>query len=116
MESFSRICVNPDRLVWCSIPFLALVDADPYGIDIMSVFKYGSASMAHEHATSTTPTLRWVGLKSSELDRLVKSLLFSGPSCECSQTWRRPWALVPITRHDEKKVSNFSSSLGLLLI
>ncbi|KAJ3487439.1 hypothetical protein NLI96_g3532 [Meripilus lineatus] len=76
-----------------SIPFLALVDADPYGIDIMSVFKYGSASMAHEHATSTTPTLRWVGLKSSELDR--------------------PWALVPITRHDEKKTMRMLTQRAL---
>lgn len=52
-----------------SVPFLALVDADPYGIDILSVYKYGSATMAHEHRTSTTPKLQWAGLKSSEISR-----------------------------------------------
>ena len=55
-----------------SVPILGLVDADPYGLDILSVYRFGSSAMAHECGTSTTPTLKWIGLKSSEIARYVK--------------------------------------------
>lgn len=50
-----------------SIPIVALVDCDPYGMDILSVYKYGSTSMLHEHESLAAPRLMWVGVKSEEL-------------------------------------------------
>ncbi|KAI0686367.1 topoisomerase acting in meiosis [Cytidiella melzeri] len=68
------------------IPILAVVDADPYGIDILSVYKFGSSSMSHQDNLDT-PRIRWAGVMASELTGL-------GVSKE---------NLIPITTHDEKK-------------
>ncbi|KAI0758339.1 Spo11/DNA topoisomerase VI subunit A [Irpex lacteus] len=69
-----------------SIPILGVVDADPFGIDILSVYKYGSSSMAHQDGLDA-PRLRWVGVMASELASL---------GVEKEQ-------LIAITKHDEKK-------------
>ncbi|PSS37869.1 hypothetical protein PHLCEN_2v337 [Hermanssonia centrifuga] len=50
-----------------TIPIIALVDADPYGIDILSVYKYGSTNMSHEQESLAAPRIRWGGVMSSEL-------------------------------------------------
>lgn len=60
-------------IYWPSIPFLALVDADAYGLDILSVYKFGSDSMAHEGHQLTAPRIEWIGIKGSELKRFVGS-------------------------------------------
>ncbi|PPQ90548.1 hypothetical protein CVT25_015862 [Psilocybe cyanescens] len=70
-----------------SIPILGLMDGDPFGLDILSVYKYGSRSMQHENDKLATKRMKWVGIWASELDRLKickEHLLF-------------------ITKHDEKK-------------
>ncbi|KAI0087948.1 topoisomerase acting in meiosis [Irpex rosettiformis] len=68
------------------IPILAVVDADPFGIDILSVYKYGSNNMSHQ-GDLDTPRLRWAGVMFSELASL-------GIEKD---------TLIPITKHDEKK-------------
>jgi meiotic recombination protein SPO11 len=45
------------------IPILALVDFDPDGIGIMSTYKYGSVSLAHE-INLAVPSIRWLGIRS----------------------------------------------------
>ena len=55
------------------IPILAIVDADPYGIDILSVYKYGSKGMLHEQDTLTASRLKWMGVMTSELHESVLS-------------------------------------------
>ncbi|KAF5326416.1 hypothetical protein D9611_000480 [Ephemerocybe angulata] len=49
------------------IPIAALVDCDPYGLDILSVYRYGSASMQHENDTLAARRIKWLGLRTSEL-------------------------------------------------
>ncbi|KAL8878599.1 MAG: hypothetical protein Q9198_003622 [Flavoplaca austrocitrina] len=46
----------------------ALVDFDPDGVSIMSTYKHGSISLAHENANLRCPTIRWLGVKSGDLD------------------------------------------------
>ncbi|EPQ57433.1 topoisomerase acting in meiosis, partial [Gloeophyllum trabeum ATCC 11539] len=69
------------------VPMLALVDGDAYGLDILSVYKFGSASMRHENEKLAASRLEWLGIWSSELLEL-------GVDRD---------ALIPITTHDEKK-------------
>lgn len=64
-----------------SIPFLALVDADAYGLDILSVYKFGSNSMAHERHQLTAPRIEWIGIKGSELKRFDGLDLARGSHC-----------------------------------
>ena len=46
--------------------FYALVDGDPDGIAIMSVYKRGSLAHLHENARLTVPGLQWLGLQLSD--------------------------------------------------
>lgn len=47
---------------------MALVDGDPYGLDILSVYKYGSLSMQHESGKLATKRIKWLGIWASELE------------------------------------------------
>ncbi|KAM5533314.1 hypothetical protein V8D89_012988 [Ganoderma adspersum] len=76
------------------VPILALVDGDAYGIDILSVYKHGSTRMRHENDHLAADRLQWVGLWASELASL-------GIGKD---------ALLPITKHDEKKASEIDFS------
>ena len=49
------------------VPILALVDGDAYGIDILSVYKFGSTCMQHEKEQLAAERVQWLGLWSSEL-------------------------------------------------
>ncbi|XP_062871398.1 meiotic recombination protein SPO11 isoform X2 [Trichomycterus rosablanca] len=65
----SRLMV---RRLWetLQIPVFALVDADPHGIEIMCIYKYGSVSMAFEAANLTVSSMLWLGLLPSDIERL----------------------------------------------
>ncbi|KAI0829683.1 DNA topoisomerase IV alpha subunit [Trametes gibbosa] len=79
------------------IPILGLVDGDAYGIDILSVYKYGSTSMQHEKEHLAAPRIQWLGLWASELAAL-------GIQKD---------ALIPITKHDEKKARSLLKRGGV---
>ncbi|CAN9515381.1 unnamed protein product [Ophioblennius macclurei] len=85
----SRLMV---RKLWDSlhIPTFALVDADPHGIEIMCIYKYGSVAMSFEAQGLTVPSVMWLGLLPSDLQRL-----------------RVPNdALIPLGQRDESKLNS----------
>ncbi|XP_054595087.2 meiotic recombination protein SPO11 [Nothobranchius furzeri] len=85
----SRLMV---RKLWDTlhIPILALVDADPHGIEIMCIYKYGSVAMSFEARSLTVPSVMWLGLLPSDLQRL-----------------RVPRdSLIPLTKRDESKLNS----------
>lgn len=51
------------------IPVLGLVDSDPYGLKILSVYMSGSKNMSYDSASLTTPDIKWLGLRPSDLNR-----------------------------------------------
>ncbi|KXN90800.1 Meiotic recombination protein SPO11 [Leucoagaricus sp. SymC.cos] len=70
------------------IPIMALVDADPYGLDILSVYNYGSQALKHENERlAAGGKIAWIGVWASEISRL-------GVDKE---------KLLPISKGDEKK-------------
>ncbi|KZP17969.1 DNA topoisomerase IV, alpha subunit [Athelia psychrophila] len=69
------------------IPVMALVDGDAYGLDILSVYKHGSASLRHENAKLAAGRLEWIGVWASELVDLDIDRHM----------------LIPINKYDEKK-------------
>ncbi|XP_024149894.2 meiotic recombination protein SPO11 isoform X3 [Oryzias melastigma] len=72
------------------IPIFALVDADPHGFEIMCIYKYGSVAMSFEAHSLTVPSVMWLGLLPSDLQRL-----------------RVPKSsLLPLARTDESKLSS----------
>jgi meiotic recombination protein SPO11 len=46
-------------------PIFALVDFDPDGIGIMSIYKYGSVSLAHEKNLAVS-SIRWLGVRTCD--------------------------------------------------
>nr|POE87436.1 isoform 2 of meiotic recombination protein spo11 [Quercus suber] len=50
-----------------SPPVFGLVDFDPDGVTILSIYKYGSIALAHESDKLRVPSLRWLGLQSKQL-------------------------------------------------
>ncbi|NXN01665.1 SPO11 protein, partial [Sylvia borin] len=80
------------RKLWDSfqIPIFTLMDADPHGVEIMCVYKYGSASMSFEAHHLTVPSVKWFGLLPSDLERLNI----------CKD------ALIPFTKQDENKLAS----------
>ncbi|KAG5201720.1 hypothetical protein JEQ12_004483 [Ovis aries] len=56
------------------IPVFTLVDADPHGIEIMCIYKYGSMAMSFEAHNLTVPAIRWLGLLPSDIKRAKMSL------------------------------------------
>lgn len=69
-----------------NIPILGLVDSDPYGLKILSVYMSGSKNMSYDSANLTTPDIKWLGVWPSDLDR------YSIPE-QCR---------LPLTEHDIK--------------
>ena len=51
------------------IPVLALVDSDPYGLKILSVYCSGSKGMSYDSNHLTTPDIKWLGVQPSDLDK-----------------------------------------------
>uniref|UniRef100_A0A8C0VKF6 DNA topoisomerase (ATP-hydrolyzing) n=1 Tax=Cyanistes caeruleus TaxID=156563 RepID=A0A8C0VKF6_CYACU len=80
------------RKLWdCfQIPIFTLMDADPHGIEIMCIYKYGSVSMSFEAHHLTVPSVKWLGLLPSDLERLNI----------CKD------ALIPFTKQDENKLAS----------
>lgn len=51
------------------VPILGLVDSDPYGLKILSVYMSGSKNMSYDSANLTTPDIKWLGIRPSDLDK-----------------------------------------------
>lgn len=51
------------------LPVLALVDSDPYGLKILSVYMSGSKNMSYDSSNLTTPNIKWLGVRPSDLSR-----------------------------------------------
>ncbi|TEB37278.1 DNA topoisomerase IV, alpha subunit [Coprinellus micaceus] len=71
-----------------NIPIVALVDCDAFGLDILSVYRYGSKVMQHENDHLATRRIKWLGLRTSEM---------SGLGIDYD-------SMLPISKHDEKKI------------
>nr|SVE94376.1 EOG090X09ZG [Simocephalus serrulatus] len=59
------------RRLWdeLQLPLLALVDADPHGISILTVYRFGSQNLEDiEHLA--TPQLRYIGLQPTDIESL----------------------------------------------
>lgn len=68
------------------IPVLALVDSDPYGLKILSVYSSGSKQMSYDSSHLTTSDIKWLGVRPSDLDK------YNLPA-QCR---------LPMTEHDKK--------------
>ncbi|EDW61133.2 meiotic recombination protein W68 [Drosophila virilis] len=84
--------------VECNLPAYILVDADPFGIEIMLTYRHGSQAMSFSSKSLATPMLRWLGLHPSEIDSISKRA-------------------VALTKYDNKKILDILSrsyiSLGV---
>lgn len=66
-SSSSCLDVSHHPLTCSSVPIVALVDSDAYGLDILSVYKYGSQGLRHENGKLAAHRIEWLGIRASEL-------------------------------------------------
>lgn len=52
------------------LPVYVLVDANPFGVEIMCAYRFGTASLAQSSDLLACPAIRWLGLHPSEVQRL----------------------------------------------
>ena len=64
----TRLFLNKVRMA-LNVPILGLFDADPYGLKILSVYMKGSKNMAYDAINLTTPDIKWLGVRPSDLDK-----------------------------------------------
>nr|XP_027063648.1 meiotic recombination protein SPO11-1-like isoform X1 [Coffea arabica]XP_027127642.1 meiotic recombination protein SPO11-1-like isoform X1 [Coffea arabica] len=70
------------------LPAYCLVDCDPYGIDILTTYRFGSMQMAYDAKFLCVPEIRWLGVFPSEVEKY----------CLPQQ------CLLPLTREDKTRV------------
>jgi len=80
------------------LPSVILTDCDPYGIEIMLTYRYGSRAMALCGEALAVPSLLWLGILPSDVDRItrsgikVDSIPFSGADRKkLKDIYRRPY-------------------------
>lgn len=86
------------------IPILALVDADPYGLDILSVYKYGSWATVHEGDTLIAPRIELLGIKITEMQEYEDRVLGRAAHRSSSRLDIPTNKLLPLKLSDETKV------------
>ena len=64
----TRLFLNKVRSA-LNIPILGLFDADPYGLKILSVYMKGSKNMSYDAINLTTPDIKWLGVRPSDLEK-----------------------------------------------
>lgn len=64
----TRLFLNKVRMT-LNIPILGLFDADPYGLKILSVYMKGSKNMSYDAINLTTPDIKWLGVRPSDLEK-----------------------------------------------
>jgi DNA topoisomerase VI subunit A len=82
------------------IPVLALVDSDPYGLKILSVYCSGSKGMSYDSNHLTTSDIKWIGV-----DHLLLLLLHTVRQIRPSDLdkYNLPaQCRLPLTDHDRK--------------
>ncbi|KAM0733932.1 Meiotic recombination protein SPO11 [Formica fusca] len=48
------------------LPVYIIVDADPFGVDIMLLYRFGSSILCRQNESLTCPNARWLGIHPSE--------------------------------------------------
>lgn len=51
------------------LPVFAVMDSDPYGLDILRVYGLGSKALSYESYELATPNIKWLGVRPSDLDK-----------------------------------------------
>ena len=74
------------------------MDFDPDGLSIMSTFKHGSRSLAHQTDSLACPRVEWLGVRSSD----VSSLLVSSSTSAMSSA-QVAAALLTLSVRDRRK-------------
>jgi meiotic recombination protein SPO11 len=82
------------------IPVLALVDSDPYGLKILSVYCSGSKGMSYDSNHLTTSDIKWIGVRQRPLCDLLTARQIR-PS-DLDKYHLPDQCRLPLTDHDRK--------------
>ena len=88
----------------------ALMDFDPDGIAIMSTYKHGSVALRHEKASLRIPQLKWLGVKSTDINpnystSLSRVWMTQDPAERKNSEQASPEGVLRLTRRDRRKAN-----------
>ena len=58
------------RLESFQIPMVALVDCDPYGLEIYMAYTIGTKSSAYDSHNLTIPSIKWLGVHPTDIKKV----------------------------------------------
>lgn len=73
----------------------AIVDHDPHGFNILSVYKFGSVALAHENHRLVVHEMKLLGIKNVDLSSLLSENSEANAATDNG--------ILPLTSHDRKK-------------
>lgn len=79
------------------------MDADPHGIEILSVYAFGSISMRHQNDGLTAERVVWIGVMLTELERWVPRL-FAALRLTVERRGVAAGDMLGLNQRDRKKV------------
>ncbi|KAL0217838.1 hypothetical protein RCL1_008687 [Eukaryota sp. TZLM3-RCL] len=85
----TRSFLNIVAQTFSTVPVVGLVDADPYGLDILCTYRFGNAASAFE-TDLCVPRIKWLGVTAQDI-----------ASYDVSES-----ALLPLTAADKKRGTN----------
>lgn len=98
-----------------SVPVYAMIDCDPDGLAILSVYKNSSIALAHEGANLCVPQLCWLGLRLEQLDTTSKDLHASQGLMRLTERDRKKAKKMLESCDDEETASALQQMLSLNL-
>jgi meiotic recombination protein SPO11 len=102
--------------IFSRVPFITLVDGDPYGLDIAAVYKFGSVTLRHESHRLAVPRIECIGVWASELASQALHLYEFNDLLTLTRLGIDKCELLPISWADEKKVCLNPQLCGISII
>lgn len=80
------------------IPILAVMDWDPYGVEILLVYATGSKAMAHDAENLSVPSIKWLGIHGEDLAKVSRMSIRLPCLCQVPTSCKQP-----LSGRDKKK-------------
>lgn len=77
-----------------TMPIYCVVDYDPHGIEILSVYKCGSAAMAHENHRLAVNGVRWLGIWPNDIPSYCWLTMSKHDRKKAKKLLQLPWIRI----------------------
>lgn len=109
------VVIDLPRYSWKSFivsPVLAMVDCNPYGLQLLFDYKYGSTKSSFDSVNLATKDIRWLGVRPSDLER-HKIDVGDKEFGDCAVSMAKNLLEQDVVKMDDKRVSEIEKMLEI---